>query len=131
MLKTNTKKAAENIRQYIADNFHPEGYTETPPKTFHETANLIVECFRRQKYHSAEDVRYYHGREVSAFVDWCAGLPSILDTCYYYNRSAVDDLSKILDETDVEKAKFNEADAEKLLTKLIYRELTKETARNA
>ena len=29
MLRTNSKKAAENIRAYIVDGFSPEGYTET------------------------------------------------------------------------------------------------------
>ena len=28
MLKTNSKKAAENIRAYIVGGFSPEGYTE-------------------------------------------------------------------------------------------------------
>ena len=37
-----------------------------------------------------------------------AGLPSVLDTCYFYNRSAVDDLGAILEETESEKAKRGE-----------------------
>ena len=57
------------------------------------------------------------------FVDWCQGLPSALDTLYYYNRSAVDDLAAILEETEEEKAKYTEAQAEEILSRLIYREL--------
>lgn len=93
MLRTNTKKAAANIRAYIMDGFTPEGYTDNPPQEF---------------------------PEVAAF---------ILDTCYYYNRSAVDDLGAILEETEEEKARFTEQEAEQLLTDLIYRELTKGAAR--
>ena len=52
-------------------------------------------------------------------------------TGYYYNRSAVDDLAGILEETDAEKARYNEQDAEKLLTSLIYRELMKGEKENA
>lgn len=52
-------------------------------------------------------------------------MPSILDTCYYYNRSAVDDLGAILEETAEEKARYSEAQAETLLTSLIYRELVR------
>ena len=52
-------------------------------------------------------------------------MPSILDTCYYYNRSAVYDLGAILEETAEEKARYNEAQAETLLTSLIYRELVR------
>lgn len=49
----------------------------------------------------------------------------ILDTCYYYNRSAVDDLGAILEETDSEKARYSEQQAETRLTYLIYRELVR------
>lgn len=72
-----------------------------------------------------QDVRYYHGSEAAAFADWCAGLPSVLDTLYFYNRSAVDDLGAILEETEQEKTRYTEQQAEQLLTSLIYRELQK------
>ena len=68
-----------------------------------------------------EDFRYYHHNEFNAFLDWCSGLPSVLDTCYYYNRSAVEDLAIILEETETEKSKFTENEAETRLTQLIYK----------
>ena len=129
MLRTNTKKAAANIRVYIMDGFTPEGYTDNPPQEFPEIAAFILDTFRSEKYWCPQDVRYYHGCERLAFRDWCAGLPSVLDTCYYYNRSAVDDLGAILEETEEEKARFTEQEAEQLLTDLIYRELTKGAAK--
>lgn len=125
MLKTNSKKARENIRAYITKNFDPCGYTDTPPESWPGIAAYILKTFRAEKYSTPADVRYYRGCENAAFCDWAAGLPSILDTCYYYNRSAVDDLAAILEESDAEKARYNESDAEKLLTYLIYRELLK------
>ena len=70
-----------------------------------------------------EDIRYYHGSEIAAFVDWAQGLPSVLDTCYFYNRSAVDDLGDILEETQEERNKHTETDAEQCLTRLIYKVL--------
>ena len=124
MLKTNSTKARENIRAYIAENFTPENYTETPPETFPEIAAFILHCFRSEKYYLPEDFRYYHS-ERAAFADWCAGLPSLLDTCYFYNRSAVDDLGEILEETAEEKERYTEEQAENLLTNMIYNELTK------
>lgn len=61
------------------------------------------------------------------FAEWAAGLPSVLDTCYFYNRSAVDDLAEILEESDSEKAKYSdEQKAEKLLTNLISLHIFKE-----
>lgn len=129
MLRTNTKKAAANIRAYIMDGFTPEGYTDNPPQEFPEVAAFILDTFRNEKYNLPQDFRYYHGCERLAFRDWCAGLAGVLDTCYYYNRSAVDDLGAILEETEEEKARFTEQEAEQLLTNLIYRELTKGAAR--
>jgi hypothetical protein len=94
-MKTNNKKARENIRKYIIANFTPE------------------------------DFRYYRKNELAAFADWCAGLCGVLDTCYFYNRSAVGDLGAILKETEEEKARYTEEQAENTLTFLIYRELIK------
>jgi hypothetical protein len=129
MLKTNSKKAIENLRLYIMDHFTPDGYTETPPEEWHEIAAFILETFRSEKYHLKEDFKYYNNNESAAFHDWAAGLPSVLDTCYYYNRSAVDDLGAILEETETEKKRFTEEKAEWGLTYLIYCKLIEEEKR--
>ena len=128
MLKTNSKKARENVRNYIIEGFTPEGYTDDPPQEFPEIARFILAAFRSEKYNLPEDRRYYRNNEFAAFADWCAGLPSVLDTCYFYNRSAVDDLGAILEESEEEKARYTEAQAESTLTLLIYRALTKGAA---
>ena len=121
-----TKKAIENIRAYIMDNFTPENYTDNPPEDFPGAAAFILDTFRKEKM---PDVRYHDCSEFAAFTDWCSGLPAVLDTCYYYNRSAVDDLGAILEETAEEKARFSEQEAERQLTWLIYRELSKGAAK--
>lgn len=126
MLRTNSKQARDNIHKYIMNNFDGCNYDIANPDNFHDTAIIIYNIFRSEKYHCSEDFRYYHNNECAAFTDWCAGLPSILDTCYFYNRSAVDDLAVILEETDSEKARFQEQKAMDLLTALIYREIKKE-----
>ena len=125
MLRTNSKKATKNIRAYIIEGFTPDGYTDNPPQDWPEIAAFILDVFRSEKYCCLQDICYYHGSEAAAFADWCAGLPSVLDTCYFYNRSAVDDLGAILEETEQEKARYTEQQAEQLLTNLIYRELLK------
>ena len=126
MLKTNSKKAKENLRQYIINNFDGTGYTETPPEEWSEISTFIINTFRSEKYSRPEDYRYYNNNELTAFIDWAQGLPSVLDTCYFYNRSAIDDLGAILEETETEKEKYNETDAEQLLTRLIYKVLIME-----
>lgn len=123
MLRTNSAKARNHIKQYIINNFDCTNYTETVPEEWREIAAFILETFRTEKYSMIEDYRYYKNNECAAFTDWCAGLPSVLDTCYYYNRSAIDDLGTILEQTEEEKERFTEEKAETLLTALIYREL--------
>ena len=122
MLKTNSKKALENIRAYVVDNFTPDNYDLEPSNDFATVAKVIYNCFIEEKSGINDWSRV---AENVIFADWCAGLPSIFNTCYYYNRSAVDDLGEILEETEEEKEKYTQTEAEKLLTALIYREIKK------
>jgi len=130
MLKTNSKKARENIRAYILEHFDPTNYDlETVPETFEEVARVILDTFESEKHYHLEYIKAKGISMQSVFAEWCAGLPSILDTCYYYNRSAIDDLAGILEETTTEASRYTESAAEDLLTYLIYRELTKGTVK--
>lgn len=127
MLKTNSKKAVDNIKKYIVEHFDFSNYddgTQEEPKTFEDIAKFILNCFE-DEYIKGNEKYYARFTRQSLFREWCAGLPSVLDTCYYYNRSAVDDLAAILEETDEEKARCAEAQAEKLLSNLIYLYLVK------
>lgn len=121
-LRTNSKKAIENIKKYVVDHYCPWDY-ENAPETddFNTIAAVILDTFK------AEYINDYNRREnrQELFARWASGLPGILDTCYYYNRPAVDDLGKILEESDTEKAKYSESAAADMLTYLIYREITK------
>lgn len=124
MLRSNSKKAIENIKKYIVDHFDCSGHDlEKEPETFPEIARFILETCREEKRYSSSD-RFGNIPSQDTFIDWCQGLPSVLDTCYYYNRSAVTDLGDILEETEAERNKFSEQDAERMLSCLIYRELT-------
>lgn len=121
-LRTNSKKVIENIKKYVVDHYCPWDYENAPETNdFNTIAAVILDTFK------AEYINDYNRREnrQELFARWASGLPGILDTCYYYNRPAVDDLGKILEESDTEKAKYSESDAERLLTYLIYREITK------
>ena len=132
MLKTNSKQAQENIKNYIINHFdfsNYEGY-EKEPKTFHEIVTFIYNKFSEQKFYTDSYYKAHGIPEQTAFIDWCSGLPSVLDTCYYYNRSAVEDLGKLLEETETEKARFTESEAEKMLSILIYQTIKKEITKN-
>ena len=125
MLRTNSKKARENIQNYIIDNFTP--YSEDEGKvqnSFEAVASYIFSKFWTEyRMFDPQTLRYYGHSEATAFESWASGLPSILDTCYYYNRSAVDDLGNILEQTKEQRNKYDERAAERLLTSLIYREI--------
>jgi hypothetical protein len=129
MLKTNSKKASENIRAYILSHFTPENYTDNPPEGFENVALYILKIFRAEVWHTPEDYRYYE-TEHNAFEHWCSGLPSLLDCSYYY-KPAIDDLGAILEETEAEKSRYTESQAEERLTGLIYNELKKVEERRA
>lgn len=124
MLRTNSKQARENIRQYIIENFTPENYTDEEITGFENIAKFILDVFKSEYYNVTG--RY---TQAEAFKNWCSGLPSVLDTCYYYNRSAVEDVKNILEETEAEANKYTEQQAEELLTSLIYRELMRASIR--
>ena len=129
MLKANSKQAKENIKNYILENFNPcdfEQYAHLEGTTeYTKACTVIYSVFKSEKWCNREDYQYYGNNESKAFSDWCAGLPSILDTCYWYNRSATEDLGNILEETEAEKEKYSDSDACELLTSLLYREIKK------
>lgn len=124
MLKTNSRKAKENIRKYILDNFTPdnyEKYSNLDSTTDYKSAcNAIYNIFKAEKPPIGS---YTNMTDQERFIEWCSGLPSILNTCYYYNRSAINDLGNILEETLEEKERYTDNQACDLLTKLIYREI--------
>ena len=129
MLKTNSKKAVENIRKYIVNIYNDEEQDTKQNAPFEEIAKTVYNAFVEQKW-SFEKRRYY-ANEQKAFEDWVKGLPSIIDTCYYYNRPAKADLQAILEQTDEQASKYTESQSEATLTYLIYREIKKAVERGA
>ena len=128
MLKSNSKKALENIRSYIRENYDPAGYENAPEETapFHDIAIFLWDTFQKEKQYSIPYMNRNSLSYQSVFASWCAGLPSVLDTCYYYNRSAITDVKNIMEETDKETEKYTEQEAENFLSYLIYKVIRKE-----
>lgn len=126
MLKTNSKEAISRIRAYIEAEYCPDNYDENSPEataaTFSEKAAVILADLKRVKGYEVANYRRYSWQD--AYHDYASGLPS-LAPCEYFLGSATDILGALLDETEAEKARFSDSDAEKMLSKLIFRELTK------
>lgn len=113
------------------EHFDGTNYGIEQPETFAETAKIIYEIFASEYGHEIKrnlSRPMWARPEWMIFADYAAGLPSILDTCYYYNRSAVDDLGALLEQTETEKAKYTEAQAEEKLSFQIHREIKKAIA---
>lgn len=122
MLRTNSKKAIENLKKWTVEHFDADGYNDFngDENNFSDCAKFIYRVFLREKYEGAE--HYYRNTSMQdIFADWCAGLPSVLDTAdYYYTRRAVDVIGEILEETEEEKARYTQTQAEKLITALLW-----------
>ena len=123
MLKTNCKKALENIRAYILENADSSNYDGQVFTDWKAAARFVWSCFRKEK-----DGDNRRMTEYDLFEEWASGLPSSFDFCYWYNRPALDDLGAILEETEEEKARFNDGDACRLLTRLIFNQIKKAVA---
>ena len=114
MLKTNSKQAKANIREYIRDN----------------AAEYIAECYElptegKAIFASIAEIyraEYRKPMTQAYFTEWAQGLPcgSLFN---FYLHSAIDDLGDILQETEEERSRYTEYQAEKLLSCLIYREV--------
>ena len=122
MLRTNCKKAIENIRRYIVENVDFSGYDRGVDVSDWKAVKKEIWNIYTDEVGKWREKQI--GRQ-NAFFEWCQGLPSVLDTCHYYNRSAKNDVAEILEENEAEKEKYTEEEAEKLLTWLIFRELSK------
>ena len=127
MRRTTTKEVKAIIKAFVMENYDGTGYDEGTPEaeaqTFEEKARVILADVKRVKGYEVRRHNDYTWQ--MAFADWCAGLPSLLDTSIYYCGSAVDLLGEWLDETEEEKAKYSETEAETMIDSLLYREISK------
>ena len=128
MIKSNSKKAKQNIFNYVkeyAEDYLSDdyGFTVTDDNLY----SLIYSVFEDE----ARPHDGYNARKPvqDVFEAWASGLALGGLFCYYYNREAKKDLAKILEESAEEAAKYSEEAAEKMLTYLIYREVSKAARR--
>ena len=123
MFRSNSFKARARLRKYICENVDFSSYPEYAniDVTDFEYVSITLKQIFEVEYLDSRIIYKY--RLFDLFESWCQGLPTCLDTCYYYNRSAVDDLGYILDQTKQERSRFTEEQAARRLTYMIYREL--------
>jgi hypothetical protein len=136
MLKTNSKKAQQNLRAYIVENF--EGGNYSPKYDYIYTAEEVGKPldtvfsmvawaiwteYRREADGDNRDIK-----DVDRFTEWTSGLPSVF-RCDYWLGSAKEDLGNILEESESEKERFTSDEAEAFLSRIIYNAIAKITKR--
>lgn len=128
MLKTNSKQVKEKIKAYILEHFKDyyndnKEYIKEDFKNNDQIFSYIIKVIKSEYMHEIKRNNNY--LTFNVFKNYCSGLPSVLKCEYYYNISAVDLVGDILEQTEQEKSKYTEAQAEELMTKLLYKELIK------
>ena len=123
MVKTNSKKAREGLRKYIRENYFPEGYDEyEETESVKKIAENVLRCFYEEKVRYDSRCMTFE----DLFLEWMAGLPTIFHADYFLT-SAKDVLGEILEETQEERDRFTETQAEETLTRLIWGELLRQS----
>lgn len=139
MIRSTHKEVKEAIKNYIMEHFadyHAEQLefinknglnddydnliANTDPTNYNDVCTAILGIFKAEYLHRRN--RNYNTQEL--FYNWCSGLCSAVDTSYFYNVSAVELLASWLQETDEEKNRYTEDEAEKTITNLLYREIS-------
>lgn len=128
MLRTNCKKVKEFVKAYIwyhADNELTYDKVYPTYKNYPEFAHDILVQFRKENFSNVYAYKYYK-TEQNAFYEWLRDLPPSLSLDYLYRTSAVKLVGDMLEETEEERNKYTETEAEDLMNYLIYRELCAE-----
>lgn len=148
MLKTNSKAVKTAIREFIATGAidwaisaneydRENGYEpmaeaveleklsskgEENADVQKAAAALVWKCFQND---TKGDYRIGREPMQSIFDSWLRGLPGVVGSEDFLLRSAVDFMAGILQESEAEKAKYSESDAEELAAYLVWREVSK------
>ena len=134
MLKTNCKKAIDNIWAYLEsyiDNINDEIIAWNPEMEYLQRGNrkalatVIYKEYLIEKRNNNNEWLAGRVTDYELFEDWASGLAMCGIFDYWYSVPAIKTLGDILEETETERERFTESDAEKMLTRLIYREVTK------
>lgn len=147
MLKTNSKAVKTAIREFIAagaidwaieSNEYDRENGYEPMAEAVELEKLSSKGEENTDVQKAaavlvwkyfqNDIKYDYrlGREPmqSIFDSWIRGLPGVVDSEDFLFCNAVDFMAGILQESEAEKAKYSESDAEELAIYLIWREVS-------
>ena len=123
MLKANSKKAKENLQAYILA--HTTGW-EKDPETAAEAALMVAQDFYNFLGYNIPSITpdkcwalKEAGSYQNAFYDFASGLPgSLFDDVFLRDAKSV--IASILEETETEKNRFSESQAERFFCDLVW-----------
>ena len=119
MLKTNSKIAKDRVREYVLNSINDEWQADYNGLiSYQEAKAMITDDFTARAYSSPWERRQ---NRQTAFIEFLKGLPYYFAD-YYYDRNAVELLGDMLEETEEERSRYSEDQAEEMLSRLIYRE---------
>ena len=128
MLKTNSKQVKRKIREYLYNTFTDYEGEPAGDRTESQVLDYIAEKIAYEKLSFKKEKRaerfiyLYKGSILKLITDYTSGLGSLFDCDYYLNK-AVNVLGDILEQTQEERSKYSQSEAEELMTLLISREL--------
>ena len=120
MLRTNSKKAREAVRAYVAEKTRGQDGAEV--EGFEEAAAVIAGEWDAYKYPGLD--RQFGHSLTEAFRHFAEGLPNDLFD-YLAAGDTVELVGDMLEQTEAERSKYSNMQACDLLTLLIYREVSK------
>lgn len=133
MLRTNSKKVDERVKQYITNNFFEvqADYDLSLPtdSDFSLICNEILKTFFNQYLKGNRQFEAGRLSRYDLFVEWCEAGTEMLDTSYYTKPIAIDLLGDWLEETKEERNRFTESQAEQKITYLLYKTITRHATR--
>ena len=119
MLKSNSKKVRQAVREYIAKN--TSGW-DADPKDFHEACEFIQKEWNHYKH---PDMRKERKSLQEQFNEFARGLPNnVFDYIAYGDTTKL--VGDMMEQTESERAKYSDSQACDLLTYLIFDEVNKE-----
>lgn len=122
-LRTNSKQARAAVRQYIIDAYNLEmlDNNQTETSDIKIAAQYYYNDFMAWIYPGAIRGRSYQ----DAFFKYQSGMPGHIGDFFGFRRSAINTLGDILQQTETERNKYLNQDAERILSGLIYAEIIK------
>lgn len=121
MLKTNSKKARENIKNYILKNVDFSDCTlEKMPETDAEKLTALFTIANSEARYSKKE------SDFEVLKNWICGIPSILSVCdFIYYAGAKKVLAELLEETPEEADRYSDDKSFNMLVYLISKEIIK------